>query len=55
LRRDETAVYFWDVTSGDMHAKYVSNFKDIKAYGDFCCLVLANEDYHALPKTTGEQ
>ena len=37
-------VFFWDLTSGEVHSKNVGNLKFLAAHGDICAVVVSEKD-----------
>lgn len=42
--RRESAVVFWDQTTGETHTKFVQNLKQLATAGDYCVIVVADKD-----------
>ena len=41
--RRDSAVVFWDQTTGETHTKIVSGLKSLVASGDYCCIVVSEK------------
>ena len=41
--KSSSMVIFWDLASGEVHAKSVGNLKYLTAYGDVCAVVVAEK------------
>jgi hypothetical protein len=37
-------VFFWDLTSGEVHSKNVGNLKFLAAHGDICAVVVSEKE-----------
>lgn len=42
--KNSSMVFFWDLTSGEVHSKNVGNLKFLAAHGDICAVVVSEKD-----------